>query len=112
MKNQFYIFCLSQFWTLIYLLLFGHCVMQYLKEKIGVVSSYLLVLSTLILFVFGCVAACSAFAKLLKPELAKVVVPVKERTSSFGWRAFVEWAVYVCIVLLSKIARASLNAEK
>lgn len=46
------------------------------------------------------------------PELAKVVVPVKERTSSFGWRAFVEWAVYVCIVLLSKIARASLNAEK
>ena len=46
------------------------------------------------------------------PELAKVGVPVKERTSAVGWRAFVEWAVYVFIVLLSKIARASINAEK
>lgn len=46
------------------------------------------------------------------PELANVQVPVAERTTGVGWRAFVEWAVYVFIVLLSKIARASINAEK
>lgn len=71
MKIQFYVFCLSQFWTLIYLLMFSFCVLQYLKEKIGVVTSYLLVVSSLFLFTFGCLAACSAFAKLLKPELDK-----------------------------------------
>ena len=95
MKNQFYIFCLSQFWTLIYLLLFGHCVLQYLKEKIGVVSSYLLVLSTLILFVFGCVAACSAFAKLLKPELDK-------RSGKMPWlEVLIFWVVINVVMTLA-----------
>lgn len=102
MKIQFYVFCLSQFWTLIYLLLFGHCVLQYLKEKIGVVSSYLLVLSTLILFVFGCVAACSAFAKLLKSELDK-------RSGKMPWlEVLIFWVVINVVMILAILINSKL----
>lgn len=39
MKIQFYVFCLSQFWTLIYLLVFSFCVLQYLRFAGGIRSS-------------------------------------------------------------------------
>lgn len=102
MKNQFYVFCLSQFWTLMYLLLFGHCVLQYLKEKIGVVSSCLLVFSTLVLFVFGSVVACSAFARLLKPELDK-------RSGKRPWlEMLIFWVVINVVMILLILIKSKL----
>ena len=102
MKIQFYVFCLSQFWTLIYLLMFSFCVLQYLKEKIGVVTSCLLVVSSLFLFTFGCLAACSAFAKLLKPELDK-------RRGKMPWlEMLIFWVVINVVMILAILIKSKL----